>query len=160
MKNTLNWGNLRTTYGLIVSILLAAIVCWLVINRLNFSNDQSPPISSQLNEKYPESSDITFLNKVVDFGIVSQDTFLTAIFCFKNVGTNVLHIYSVKPDCICTGFDISKNDIIPGDSSNITLMFNTEGRYGKQKLYAIVHTNTKSKFHKLTLKANIDNLPQ
>jgi hypothetical protein len=72
-----------------------------------------------------------------------------------NIGDNPLIIYGVNPDCGCTDFYLSNDSINPGDSAYIELVLNTEGKFGHQKIYAVVEANTDAKLYKLTLEADI-----
>lgn len=157
---TMTWINSRTRcYKTLFLVVLVTIIYCFSTDRL-YSFEYNNLVEINQN-RYADTTyaEMVFLNKVVDFGNVVQDTVLNATYFFKNSGNEVLYIYSVKPDCTCTDFKISKNEIMPGDSANICLVLNTESKYGKQKIYAIVHANTKVKFYKLTLKVNV-NLPQ
>ncbi|MFP4022932.1 MAG: DUF1573 domain-containing protein [Thiohalospira sp.] len=102
-----------------------------------------------------KTTNLKFNNKYVNFGKLSVDTLVTARFDFKNTGSNPLIIYHVNPDCSCTDFYLSNDSVNPGDSAYIELVLNTEGKFGYQKIYAVVEANTKAKLYKLTLEADI-----
>lgn len=101
-------------------------------------------------------TELKFLNKRVNFGNVPEDTVLFSKFRFVNSGENKLIINYVNPDCICTGYTLSNDTVMAGDTAYIELEFNTEGKYGDQKVYTIVSANTKNKLYKLTLLANVN----
>lgn len=102
-----------------------------------------------------KTTNIKLNSKYKNFGKVAPDTLLTARFEFKNTGSNPLFIYRVNPDCSCTDFYLSNDSIVPGDSAYIELVLNTEGKFGHQKIYAVVEANTDAKLYKLTLEADI-----
>ena len=137
-------------------VILGALILS-VCSSFNFTNVRGD--TNSFDPGMQVTDYLSFGANIIDseIGYVDADSNLDLVIgyenqitIYENTGTDFEHVWSIQTGD--SGFI--------GDSSNITLMFNTEGRYGKQKLYAIVHTNTKSKFHKLTLKANIDNLPQ
>lgn len=107
------------------------------------------------NSSEVNNSDLKFINKVVNFGILPKDTIVNAKYLFTNTSTKKLIINSVNPDCTCTGFNISKDTVPPKDTAYITLHFNTANKYGSQKIYAIVNANTKVKLYKLMLIAKV-----
>ena len=76
------------------------------------------------------------------------NTILIARYYFTNTGNDTLNIKKVSPDCICTGYHLSKNNILPRDTAYIELVFNTEHKYGEEKVYAIVEANTNVKMYK------------
>ena len=108
---------------------------------------------------YTQGDSITtqmkFMNRIVDFGELSQDTVVYACYNFVNVGDQILIINDVRPDCTCTGYTISNKHVSPGDSATIKLEFNTANKYGNVKIYSVVNANTSAKLYNLILKANI-----
>ena len=115
-----------------------------------FDNNQSAN-----NSKEP-LTDLKFNKKFINFGTITQDTLLRAEYILYNTGQNPLKIKYVDPDCQCTSYNLSKNNILPNDSALITLNIDTHDKYGEIKLYTIVCANTKAKFYKLTMKLNIE----
>jgi hypothetical protein len=99
---------------------------------------------------------IKFEKKVIDLGnFFEGDSILVANYIFKNTGKNPLLIEYVNPECTCTGYTFTKDTIFENKEGFINLTYNIKKRIGKQKLYAIVKTNTNAKFHKLILKLNV-----
>ncbi|MDP3442653.1 MAG: DUF1573 domain-containing protein [Ignavibacteria bacterium] len=119
-------------------------------------------ISCIKNKRHKESNEevkllpeLRFFQKVSDFGSVPKDTILMARYYFMNSGNDTLYIENISPDCTCTSYHLSKNNILPNDTAFIELEFNTEHKYGEEKVYAVVEANTISKMYKLTIKANV-----
>ncbi|ALO15359.1 hypothetical protein L21SP5_01717 [Salinivirga cyanobacteriivorans] len=106
-------------------------------------------------EKKKIFSQVYFKNKYQDFGVLPQDTTVSAEFYFKNTGKNKLIVDYVNPDCTCTGYEVSKDTIAVGDSAFIRLDFNTKHKYGKQKIYTIVSMNTQEELYKLMFTADV-----
>lgn len=114
------------------------------------------PKSSKIDNKSFPLAEIKFENRAIDFGNVSNDTTLVGLYKFTNPSNDTLRIDYVNPDCTCTRYEVSNYKIAPGASGVITLIFSTKAKVMEQALYAIVHTNTKEKFHKLSLRCNIE----
>lgn len=119
-------------------------------------------ISCVKNKRHKENHDevkllpeLRFFQKVYDFGSVPKDTILMAKYYFMNSGNDTLIIKKISPDCTCTSYHLSKNKILTNDTAFIELEFNTEHKYGAEKVYAIVEANTIAKMYKLTLKVNV-----
>ncbi|HET8860117.1 DUF1573 domain-containing protein [Marivirga sp.] len=98
---------------------------------------------------------IRFDNEIIDFGDVKQGDTLTARYSFKNSGANDLIIDYVNPECGCTSYTISQKRILASDSGYINLVIDTYDKIGNVNIYAIVKSNTKDKFNRLLVKANI-----
>lgn len=121
--------------------------------------------SNETEQKSKDSEIVNFANEklttlelkntVVDVGSISDDTTVFADYYLQNTGSEDLHIYSVAPDCYCTGYKLSKKVVSSGDTAKIVLEFNSKNKYGKQKIYSTVTVNTKDKLYRLILKANI-----
>jgi len=96
---------------------------------------------------------MSFDRKYVNFGSVPQDTILKARYNFYNTGKEILYIKYINPDCTCTSYVLSKDSIVPRDSAFIELLFDTKHKFGKNKIYTIVCTNTNARLYKLTFNA-------
>ncbi|MBR5205009.1 MAG: DUF1573 domain-containing protein [Bacteroidaceae bacterium] len=100
------------------------------------------------------TKELVFTKKVIDYGKVSNDTTLIATFIAKNKSSQDVIINYVNPECTCTSYYVSKYDIQPNDTVSITLTIKTTGKFGKEKIYAIVNYGQK-KMTKLTVKCDI-----
>jgi hypothetical protein len=76
-----------------------------------------------------------------DFGSVEQGQIATHNFILVNNGGNILKIKDVHASCGCTAAKPDKNELAPGESTNIKVEFNSTGRTGKQEKYIFVKTN-------------------
>jgi hypothetical protein len=76
-----------------------------------------------------------------DFGTVEQGTIVKHSFIITNNGGDVLIIKDVSASCGCTAANPDKRELNPGESTNINVEFNTNGRSGKQKKAVYVETN-------------------
>jgi hypothetical protein len=122
---------------------LTITLCLSVFSQNNKQNEHQ-------NEKQ-----LKILNKTVNLGDIQHDTILMAKFFFVNTGTTEVEIYSVNPDCICTGYSFSKKVISPLDTAYVELKFDTKNKNGLNKLYAVMETNTKTRMYKFTMILNI-----
>lgn len=100
-------------------------------------------------------TELKFLNRIIDFGDVSNDTLLQAKYTFINTGAKRLIIDFVNPDCTCTDFYLSKDSLKPKDSGYVLLKFSTNGKAGEQKVHATVSANTSIKLYSLEIIANV-----
>ena len=82
-----------------------------------------------------EKKSVEFTEKTHDFGTVQEGAReggkITAIFTFKNVGTTPVFIESAKASCGCTTPKVdSTKPILPGETGEIPVSYNTNGRPG------------------------------
>lgn len=85
---------------------------------------------------------ITWERPTYDFGDVVQGEKVEHTFKFTNTGTEPLVITNVQVTCGCTtpkGWE--RDPIAPGASSEITLGFNSAGKYGRQKKVVTIVSN-------------------
>jgi len=77
-----------------------------------------------------------------DFGDVVQGEKVEHTFKFKNAGTEPLVITNVQVTCGCTtpkGW--TRDPIMPGQSSELTVGFNSAGKYSRQEKVITVVSN-------------------
>ena len=66
------------------------------------------------------------------------------LFGFKNSGTANLIIESVQPSCGCTGATLGdKKEYAPGETGEIKVSFNTQGREGINSKTITITSNDK-----------------
>lgn len=88
------------------------------------------------------ASKILFDEEFHDFGTVGQGPVLEYSFKFTNKGKSPLIIEKVQPSCGCTGATTGgQNEYAKGESGEIKVTFNTQGRTGHQEKHVIVFTN-------------------
>lgn len=80
-----------------------------------------------------------------DFGDINQGDVVNHSFIITNSGGDVLIIKDVKASCGCTAAKPDKNELKPGESTNITVSFNSKGRKGPQNKVVNVTTNDPDK---------------
>lgn len=91
-----------------------------------------------------------------DFGDIVQDSVFTTFYVITNEGSALLKITNVNASCGCTAVMPEKNELKPGESTNIKVTFNSKGRSGKQTKIITVETNDPDNSAiKLTLSGNV-----
>ena len=81
----------------------------------------------QPSNNYPKEAfaKMTFATTTVDYGIISKGSEPTRTFNFKNTGNAPLLITDAKASCGCTVPTFPKDAIMPGESSTITVRYDT-----------------------------------
>lgn len=76
-----------------------------------------------------------------DFGYVQHQQTITHIFKLKNVGSQPLIIHRIDSSCSCTAALISNEKVLPNETAEIEVKFETEYRRGRRTVTVKVHTN-------------------
>ena len=91
-----------------------------------------------------------------DFGQIAQGDIVTHIFVLTNNGGDLLTIENVRASCGCTAANPEKNELAPGESTNLKVTFNSAGRYGAQKKnISIFSSDPDNSELKLTITATV-----
>jgi hypothetical protein len=107
---------------------------------------------------------IVFQEKEYDFGTVVQGERAKHNFVITNDGDDTLKISNVHASCGCTAALPDKKELLPGESTNIKVEFNSTGRSGSQVKYITVKSNDKDnpefvlKFYGEVVKEGTDTL--
>lgn len=109
-------------------------------------------LSAKDNEKMPV---IEFETKSYDFGNVIEGEKLSYSFKFKNTGKSNLIIYSSEATCGCTTSHPPKAPIRPGESGEISVIFDSKGQKGDVQKRILVGANTYPAETILTITANV-----
>lgn len=97
---------------------------------------------------------LTFEKEVVDYGTIEQHADGTKIFSFKNEGDAPLIISNVKTTCGCTVPNYSKDPILPGDSGELEIKYDTK-KLGAFTKTITVYSNAKEGKKTLKIKGTV-----
>jgi hypothetical protein len=96
-----------------------------------------------------------FVEKVKDFGTITQGEVVSATFRFKNVGQSDLIISSAKGSCGCTVPVWPEEPIHPGEEGKIEVSFNSTGKQGLQNKTITLVANTIPNTYVLAIKGEV-----
>lgn len=98
---------------------------------------------------------ISFDNKEYDFGTVTEGEIVETVFKVTNSGKTDLVITDAKVTCGCTVPVWPKKPIKPGQTEDIKVKFNTNGKSNRQQKNITLITNTETGREILTLKGMV-----
>jgi hypothetical protein len=81
------------------------------------------------------------IDPVYDFGNIYSGTTVKHIFRLKNVGTAPLNISGVRTSCGCTAAQPTKKQLLPGEQSEIAVVFDARTDHGPATRTITVFTN-------------------
>jgi hypothetical protein len=126
-------------------------------NNMIVAQDQSDQkiLISQKNVISGEHPKIEIENSDFDFGDITQGDIVSHIFKFKNTGKISLVILDAHASCGCTVPEWTKTPIKSGESGEVKISFNSEGKMGLQQKTVTLRTNTEIGSEIIKFKANI-----
>lgn len=98
---------------------------------------------------------ISFDRSMHDFGTVTEGTIVETVFKVTNTGKTDLVITDAQVTCGCTVPVWPKAPIKPGQTEDIKVKFNTNGKKNRQQKNITLITNTKSGREILSLKGMV-----
>ena len=110
-----------------------------------------------LNANAQEASGavISFKEKSVDFGDITQGDKVSHTFELTNSGKTPLIISNVTATCGCTVPSWPKDPIAPGKTAEIKVSFNSTGKMGKQNSVVRIYSNASEPIEKVSLISNV-----
>jgi hypothetical protein len=106
--------------------------------------------------KPEEYSKIEIDNVDFDFGDITQGDKVEHVYKFKNIGKDDLIIIHAQASCGCTVPEWTKTPVKRGESGEIKIIFNSEGKIGHQNKTITLRTNTELGSEILRFKVNIN----
>lgn len=110
-------------------------------NRLSVSATIEEDFSAMTPEQIAKAAKAEYSEKTFDFGTIKDGDVAKHAFVVKNVGQSNLVLRKVKASCGCTAVQPDKTLLAPGESTNITALFDSKGRPGRQNKSITVITN-------------------
>lgn len=105
-------------------------------NKKNRKADEGQPVELSQNAKVKIDA------AEYNYGVAEQYTAVEHAYTLTNTGTEALKIRQVKSSCGCTAAKPEKNDLAPGESTQVKASFNTGNRKGAQTKTIRVFTNS------------------
>jgi hypothetical protein len=102
-----------------------------------------------------EMAGISFREYEYDFGKIEEGEKVAHIFTFENKGPGDLLISSATTSCGCTVTKYNRNPIPAGETGTLEVVFDSEGRNGRQTKTISVHSNSKDQVVILKITAEI-----
>ncbi len=99
---------------------------------------------------------ISWETQAFDFGDISQGDKVEHTFTLVNTGSEPLVITNVQVTCGCTtpkGWP--RDPIAPGSKADITVAFNSTGKFGRQNKVVTLVSNAVSGSNQITFSANV-----
>lgn len=106
-------------------------------------------------ENVVNTTAIKFEEERFEFGTITQGEKVKHTFKFKNEGNEDLVIVSAKGSCGCTVPEWPKEPIAPGETGEIYVVFNSDGKQGHQVKQVSLVANTEPATTVLALEGDV-----
>lgn len=127
-------------------------------NNMIVAQDQADQMAIVPNKlmKTGEYPKIEIENSDFDFGDIIQGDKVSHVFNIKNTGKSDLVILEARASCGCTVPEWTKTPIKSGESGEVNIIFNSEGKMGAQQKTVTLRTNTEIGNEIINFKVNIN----
>jgi hypothetical protein len=115
----------------------------------------SNPATASTEKVIEVQAKMVFSDAEQDFGSIVQGESITKIYHFKNEGDVDLIISSANGSCGCTIPKWPKTPIKVGQSGEIEVIFNSQGKKGKQTKKVYITANTHPINNVIVLKGDV-----
>ncbi len=119
-------------------------------NAADKVNEENVAAAEQRDEESGKYPVMTFDETVFDFGTITQGTPQEHVFKFTNTGDADLIIVDAKASCGCTVLPFLRTPIAPGESAEMLVKFNGNGKIVSKTV--TVTANTEKGKKQLVLK--------
>ncbi|MEN7549613.1 DUF1573 domain-containing protein [Rapidithrix thailandica] len=98
---------------------------------------------------------IKFNEREFDFGDIYQGDVVTHVFKFENNGDAPLLLTNISTTCGCTAPEWPREPVLPGETGEITVKFNSAHKSGIQNKIITVYSNANTPQEKLKIRTNV-----
>lgn len=116
----------------------------------------SPTKVSNVQEVTGPAAKFEFEEKEFDFGSIKDGDVVEHTFKFKNVGETPLVIQNASATCGCTVPDYSRKPIPVGETGEVQVKFNSQGKVGVQNKTVTITANTKPATTTVKIKGTVE----
>ena len=117
---------------------------------------QAPTAAPAAAPVNPNAADFKFEKEVHDFGNVKEGTQAEYVFKFTNIGKEPLVITNVQASCGCTTPKWTKEPVKPGETGQVTAIYNSKGRPGNFNKAVTITSKAKTAQKVLFIKGNVE----
>jgi hypothetical protein len=124
---------MKKLYVLIIAIVIVA----------TGSVSAQTPAEAKTQEN-SQAGEFKFEKETWDFGEIVQGESVTHVFKFTNNGNEPIIITNSRGSCGCTTPQWPRESILPGETGEIKVKFNSTGKMGSQKKSVTLTSNAKT----------------
>jgi len=104
---------------------------------------------------FGQAAEFSINKAVYKFPKTIEGTLLKHTYVITNTGNAPLIISDYKVGCSCTKTTLPTKPILPGESFDLVVTFDTKGKYNFQDRIIYLKANTRKQTHKVRFKVNV-----
>lgn len=141
---------------IIVVLILGLVIVSCNKNPANKVKKENLELAKERDSKLKKGgAKMKFEKTEYDFGTINEGDVVETVFKFTNSGKSELIISSAKASCGCTIPQWPKEPIMPGESGEIKVKFNSRRKPNRQQKQVTLTTNTDNGKEYLKIKAMV-----
>ncbi|MFY0654781.1 MAG: DUF1573 domain-containing protein [Cyclobacteriaceae bacterium] len=128
------------------------------LNIMATISEYFAPLTPEEKQNAPK---LSIDQRIFDFGKMAKNTVKRTEFTLSNGGKSNLNIRKIVTNCNCVIAEVGSNDIKPGESTALSVEFDTQTRRGNQLKSVTIYSNDPVKpTQVVTIKASVEHTPQ
>jgi hypothetical protein len=139
--------------------LFSLFVMMTLIAGISFAQDAPAATPAAIATESADGPTMEFTATEVDYGTIEQHSDPYRFFSFTNTGNEPLVIQNAKGSCGCTVPTYPKEPILPGESAEIKVRYDTK-RIGNFTKTVTLTTNEATPKHVLRIKGKVEAAPE
>jgi len=128
-----------TAFGLALALFFALGACDNASSKIKSADAQAETAGVDPSQG---TAQFQFEEEFHDFGQIEEGVLAQHVFKFKNVGSAPLVISNAQGSCGCTVPEYPRTPIAPGESGEIKVSFDSNGRPGRNDKQVTINANT------------------
>jgi hypothetical protein len=111
--------------------------------------------STKVANAMSQPTTVQLIDSAFNFGTIAEGEKVEYSYRFKNTGSTPLMIVSATASCGCTVPEKPEKPVLPGETSYIKVVFNSQGKVGQNHKDITVIANTYPAFPTLKLSGEV-----
>lgn len=125
------------------------------VKRKDRIADDSNIDSSKRANAVNNPTTVQLIDSAFDFGTITEGEKVEYSYRFVNTGKSPLMVFSASASCGCTVPEKPEKPVLPGDTSFIRVVFNSQGKVGQNHKDITIMANTAPSFPLLKLSGEV-----
>lgn len=121
----------------------------------NSRNNEDQSSDTLVNEAAMAGGKIEFAEPIFDFGQVKEGEVVEQVYAYTNMGTAPVILSQVSASCGCTTPSYTQTPVLPGQSGEIKVSFDSNGQVGKQQKIVTIVSNADNKVATIQLRGEV-----
>lgn len=140
---------------IIIAVAVTAAMVSCDVKRKDKISDSVNIDSTKMANAMNQPTTVQLIDSTFDFGTITEGEKVEYSYRFKNTGSTPLMIVSASASCGCTVPEKPEKPILPGETSYIKVVFNSQGKVGQNHKDITVIANTTPAFPTLKLSGEV-----